>query len=135
MSGYRCTATTEVRTETRAMAETIATPFAAVDWAPDKVLQCLVEDVPHDFHAAFLRTGAREDPPSDIYLCWKDGDPDQSLADLDCCMARSRPLDPGCTIFKHHPGRCYEDYIDPPAVAASAYADQLLKDLGISLPT
>ncbi|MGX1248679.1 hypothetical protein RKD48_001190 [Streptomyces ambofaciens] len=135
MSGFRCTAKTGVHAEIRAMAEKIVTPFGAVDWAPEPVLQCLVEDVDHSFHAAFLRTGTRTDPCSDIYLCWKDGDPDQSLADLDCCMARSRPLDAGCMIFRHHPGRCYEEYIDPPQVAAQAQGDQLLKKLGISLPT
>lgn len=133
MSGFRCTATTEVRADVRAAAQTIGSPLGRIDWTSDTVLQCLIEDVAHDFHAAFLRTGAREN--SDVFLCWTDGAPEQSLADLDCCLARRDPMDSGCTIFAHHPGRCEWAYIDPPHLAAQAQADQLLKELGISPPT
>ncbi|MFC8873249.1 MULTISPECIES: hypothetical protein [Streptomyces] len=129
MSGYRCTATTEVLAATRAAAETIGSPRDGIDWTSDTILQCLIEDVAHDFHAAFLRTGAREN--SDVFLCWTDGSPDQSLADLDCCLGRRTPMGTGCTIFAHHPGLCEWAYIDPPYVAVTARADQLLKELGL----
>lgn len=133
MPGYRCTATTEVHADTRAAAETIGSPRNSIMWTSDTVLQCLTEDVDHDFHAAFLRTGAREN--SDVFLCWTDNAPDQSLADLDCCLARRTPMDTGCTNFQHHPGLCEWAYVDPPDVAAWARADQLLKERGISPPT
>ncbi|MFJ8146063.1 hypothetical protein ACIQ6R_13420 [Streptomyces sp. NPDC096048] len=132
MTGYRCTATSEVHAEVRAMGETISSPHGKIEWTPYSTLQCLLEDVPHDFHAAFLRTGTRADPASDVYLCWRDGSLDQCLADLDCCMARPEPRDAGCTIFEHHPGRCQWEYIDPEQVAAQAQADQLVEELGLS---
>lgn len=131
--GFRCTATVEVQADTWAAAKTIASPRDNLLWASDTVLQCLIEDVDHDFHAAFLRTGSR--PDSDVFLCWRDGVPGQALADLDCCLERRDPMDIGCTIFKHHPGLCEWRYIDPPDVAATAQADQLLKEWGLSPPT
>ncbi|WP_318280180.1 hypothetical protein, partial [Streptomyces griseoloalbus] len=127
----RCTATTQVDDETRALAETITSPHDSIEWASYPVLQCLLEDVDHDFHAAFFRTGSRTDPDSDVFVCWRDGTPGHALADLDCCMNRSSPLATGCTIFQHHPGRCEWDYIDPPMVAAQAQADQIAAALGL----
>ncbi|MYR46580.1 hypothetical protein [Streptomyces sp. SID5910] len=127
--GYRCTATTEASDETRTLAEKISSPRASIEWASDTVLQCLLEDVAHDFHAAFLRSGSRTDPDSDVFLCWTDER--QGLADLDCCLKSRTPLSGVCTIFTHHPGRCDWEYIDPPHLAAQAQGDQLLAEMGL----
>ncbi|WP_157876548.1 hypothetical protein [Streptomyces graminilatus] len=88
--------------------------------------------MPHDFHAAFLRTGSRTEPDSDVFLCWKEGSSAQSLADLECCFNRRFELGTGCTIFKNHPGRCDWAYIDPEVVAVQAQADQLVEELDLS---
>ncbi|MEV7793437.1 hypothetical protein AB0O68_15800 [Streptomyces sp. NPDC087512] len=126
---FRCTATTKVAADIQALAETISSPHESVEWAGHQVLQCLLEAVDHDFHAAFLRTGARV--TSDVFLCWST-DGRQTLADLDCCMNKRTKLGTGCTIFQHHPGRCDWDYIDPVMEAAQAEADQLAEELGLS---
>ncbi|CAL9312967.1 hypothetical protein SUDANB180_02579 [Streptomyces sp. enrichment culture] len=122
---FRCLARTRLDSEVRSAAEAIGSPRPGIEWSPYDVFQCLVEDVPHDFHAAFLRTGARADPESDVYLCWRDGSPVQWLADIDVCLKKAEPLGTGCTIYRGHPGRCEWQYIDPPQVAAQALVDQL----------
>ncbi|MFJ3494835.1 hypothetical protein ACIPPJ_14735 [Streptomyces sp. NPDC086091] len=109
-------------------------PHSSVEWTSDTELQCLIEDVPHDFHAAFLRTGSRTAPDSDVYLCWTAESPEQSIADIACCMKRRSSLDPGCTIFTSHPGRCEWEYVDPVAVAVQAQADQLITELDLVRP-
>lgn len=129
---YRCTAATDLDDEIQAEAEKIGSPHPHIEWASSSLFQCMVEDVPHDHHAAFLRTGAGTDPDSDIYLCWRDDSPAQWIEDVECCMNRSHPLGTGCTIFKSHPGRCDWQYIDPQQVAAQAQADQLAKEWGLS---
>ncbi|MEU8695617.1 hypothetical protein [Streptomyces sp. NPDC048665] len=122
----------EVDDDDRAAAAKIASPWSCIEWSSFDPLQCLIEDVPHDHHAAFLRTGARAGPDSDVYLCWCDGSSTQWLEDLECCMHRPDPLGTGCTIFTGHPGRCDWQYIDPEQVAAQAQADQLIKAWGLS---
>ncbi|MFF0510942.1 hypothetical protein [Streptomyces sp. NPDC004250] len=113
------------------MAAAIRSPFERIEWASDTVQRCLLEDIPHDSHAAFLRTGSHGDPvASDVYLLWRDGDPAQSLADLHCCLAQRTPMSSACTIFRGHPGRCEWQYVDPEQVAAEAQADQLLREWG-----
>ncbi|GHI91763.1 hypothetical protein [Streptomyces olivaceus] len=129
MSGYRCTAVTEAQAGIQVLAESIGSPLDAIEWASDEVLQCLIEDIPHDHHAAFLRTGARQD--SDVFLRWTDGSSEQDLADLTCCLAYPDPMGSACTIYAGHPGKCEWAYIDPPYVAATARADQILKELGL----
>lgn len=129
---FRCVARVLLDDAVRAKAEKIHSPHSSIEWTQYTELQCLVEDVPHDFHAAFLRTGSRTDPDSDVFLCWTDESSAQTLADLECCMNRRTELDTGCTIFKNHPGRCEWEYIDPELVAVEAQADQLIKELGLS---
>ncbi|WP_328657847.1 hypothetical protein [Streptomyces sp. NBC_00334] len=117
------------------MAAVIRCPFDRIEWASDPVQQCLLEDIPHDIHAAFLRSGSHGDPAaSDVYLLWRDGDTTQSLADLHCCLAQRTPMSGACTIYKGHPGRCDWQYIDPAQVAAQAQADQLLQEMGLLPP-
>lgn len=132
---YRCTAEAELDDDLRALAAQIPTPHTDIEWTSFDTLQCMVEDVPHEHHAAFLRTGARTDPDTDVYVCWRDGSSKQWLEDIECCMNRPNPLGTGCTIFKDHPGRCEWQYIDPAQVAAQAMADQLMKEWGLSRPS
>ncbi|GAA4795454.1 hypothetical protein [Streptomyces ziwulingensis] len=129
---FRCTVRVLLDNAVRAEAELIHSPHSSIEWTSYTELQCLVEDVPHDFHAAFLRTGSRIDPDSDVFLCWTDKSPAQGLADLECCMKRRTELSTGCTIFKNHPGRCEWEYIDPELVAVQAQADQLTNELGLT---
>ncbi|MFD6169619.1 hypothetical protein [Streptomyces coeruleorubidus] len=110
----------------------IPSPFTDVEWSGTPHLQCLLEDVPHDFHAAFLRTGAGTDPDTDVFVCWRDGSATQWLEDIEVCLLRAGPLDTGCTVYRLHPGRCDWQYIDPAQVALQAEADQLAKALGLS---
>lgn len=91
---FRCPARTGLDGKVRTAAETIGSPRPDIEWSPYDVFQCLVEDVPHDFHAAFLRTGARAAPESDVYLCWRDGSPVQWLADIDVCLKKPAPSVP-----------------------------------------
>ncbi|MEU7562013.1 hypothetical protein [Streptomyces eurythermus] len=121
---FRCPARTGLDGKARAAAETIGSPRPDIEWSPYDVFQCLLEDVPHHFHAAFLRTGARADPESDVYLCWRDESPVQWLADIDVCLKKPAPLGTGCTLYRGHPGRCEWQYIDPPYVAAQALVGQ-----------
>ncbi|MFH9673229.1 hypothetical protein ACH4L5_13310 [Streptomyces sp. NPDC017405] len=113
----------------RAIAELIRSPFPDPDWSPEAPSRCMVEDVPHDFHAAWLRTGSTVH--SDLFLCWRDGSPDQWIADFVCCMNRRTELSTGCTIFKYHPGKCEWAYVDPERVAVQAQADQLAQKLNL----
>ena len=131
---YRCTATAELDDDVRATAEKFGSPHPDIEWAPKPfdLFQCMVEDVSHDFHAAFLRTGASTDPDSDVYLCWRDGSSVQWLEDVEVCLGKPTALGTGCTIFRDHPGRCDWQYIDPPQVAAQAMADQLIKEWDLS---
>nr|WP_145488949.1 MULTISPECIES: hypothetical protein [Streptomyces] len=95
----------------------------------------MVEDVPHEHHAAFLRSGSQIDPDTEVYLCWRDGASKQWLEDVEYCMKTANPVGAVCTIFKGHPGRCEWQYIDPVRVAARALADQLSKEWGLSRPS
>ncbi|MGW2491141.1 hypothetical protein ACWCV9_28505 [Streptomyces sp. NPDC001606] len=129
---YRCTAAIELDGDVRATAEKIGSPRPDIEWATVDLYQCKVEDVPHDFHAAFLRTGARTDPDSDVFLCWRDGPSVQWLEDIEVCLKAPAPLGSVCTIFRGHPGQCDWAYVDPPQVAAQAMADQLIQEWGLS---
>ncbi|MEU9975077.1 hypothetical protein [Streptomyces sp. NPDC051014] len=124
---------TEVDDVLVALAKEIPSAFPEIEWTSYDVLQCLVEDVPHDFHAAFLRSGSRADPASDVYLCWSDGPGWRGIAELDCCLKLPDPMGSACTIFKEHPGRCAWDYVDPAYVAALAVADQLSREWCVKL--
>ena len=129
---YRCTAVAALRDEVRALAAKIPSPGPSVEWAAGDLFQCKLEDVPHEHHVAFLRTGSRVFPDSDVFLCWCDASSIQWLEDLDCCLGKPDPMASGCTIFKDHPGRCDWAYIDPQVVAVQAMADQLCEELGLS---
>lgn len=130
---YRCGATAEAGGRVLAEADLLPCPHPEVEWADHDRLQCLVEDVPHDFHAAFLRSGTRPGPGfSDLYLCWRDGSSEQWLTDAEPCMRRASPLGTGCTVHQGHPGRCDWQYIDPASVAALALACELARHWGIA---
>ncbi|NEA49219.1 hypothetical protein [Streptomyces sp. SID10815] len=120
----------------RGLAEEIPTPFDFIEWGwgadGECELQCKLDDSPHDYHAAFLRTGASAEPGTDVFLCWVDGAAEQWLEDIEVCLKTRTPRDSSCTIFRGHPGKCDWAYIDPPMVAARAEADQLLSRLGLS---
>ncbi|MEU3031688.1 hypothetical protein ACPCBC_28520 [Streptomyces incarnatus] len=109
-----------------ALAQQIPSPHAEIDWALSRSLRCLLEDVPHDHHAAFLRTGASTAPDSDVFVCWRDGASEQWFEDIECCMNRPAPLATGCTLFKEHPGRCDWQYADPDDAAIQEAADRLI---------
>jgi hypothetical protein len=130
---YRCTAVTEPTVHIWETAALISSPCPDIEWAGDSPFQCMVEDVAHDFHAAFLRTGSSTDPDTDVFVCWRDGSTAQWLEDIEVCLLRAAPLDSGCTIFRHHPGRCDWEYLDPAQIALQAEADQLAAKLGLSL--
>ncbi|MFR9790810.1 hypothetical protein ACL07V_19475 [Streptomyces sp. MB22_4] len=122
---FRCKATTGLDDAVRALAQQIPSPRADIDWAPSPSLRCMLEDVPHDHHMAFLRTGASAAPDSDVFVCWRDGASAQWIEDIECCMNRPNPLATGCTLFKGHPGRCEWQYADPEDTAIQAAADRL----------
>lgn len=126
---YRCVAQAVPNSDALSAAAQIVSPVTETDWATDITVQCKVDDVPHDHHAAFLRSGASLDPCTDVFLCWRDNDDKQWVEDVEVCMQRRTPLGTGCTIFRGHPGRCDWAYIDPPSLAVEAQADQLLRDL------
>ncbi|GAA2224460.1 hypothetical protein [Streptomyces nogalater] len=127
---YRCIAQAVLSDEVRSAAAEISSPVARIEWASGVTLQCKLEDVPHDHHAAFLRTGASLEPCTDVYLCWFDGTATQWLEDIEVCLKRKgTSTDTGCTIFRDHPGRCDWAYIDPPRLAVEAQADQLERDV------
>nr|BFD83068.1 hypothetical protein StreXyl84_24690 [Streptomyces sp. Xyl84] len=133
---YRCEETIMLDPKLRDLAAQIPSPFGGIEWAIETegqyAFQCKLEDAPHDYHAAFLRTGAFADPCTDVFLCWVDGGDEQWLEDIEVCMKRRKPLDSGCTIFRKHPGKCDWEYIDPPLLAAKAQADQLMKEPGLN---
>ncbi|MEU3536137.1 hypothetical protein AB0E70_31835 [Streptomyces murinus] len=122
---FRCKATTALDDAVLALAMQIPSPRADIDWAASRSLRCLLEDVPHDHHAAFLRTGASAAPDSDVFVCWRDGASEQWFEDIECCMNRPTPLAPGCTLFKNHPGRCDWQYADPEDKAIQEAAERL----------
>jgi hypothetical protein len=131
---YRCTATTEPTVTVLEAAALIPSPLPDIDWATQPPFQCLLEGEPHEFHAAFLRTGSGTDPDTDVFLCWRDASAIQWLEDIEVCLKRAAPLDTGCTIYRSHPGRCDWQYIDPAQIALQAKADQLTAKLGLSVP-
>ncbi|MFF6789710.1 hypothetical protein ACFY9C_11575 [Streptomyces filamentosus] len=99
--------------------------YPSITWAANGGFQCLVEDVEHSFHAAFLRSGSGEN--TDVFLCWSaEG---QWLLDVECCLKTRTPKGSSCTIYRGHPGRCEWAYVDPRRVAEEAMADQWLRDL------
>ncbi|MER7920668.1 MULTISPECIES: hypothetical protein [unclassified Streptomyces] len=122
---FRCKATTGLDDAVLALAKQLPSPRTDIDWAPSPPLRCLLEDVPHDDHAAFLRTGVRRAPDSDVFVRWRDGASEQWLEDIECCMTRPTPLAPGCTVFKGHPGRCDWQYVDPEDAAIQEAAARL----------
>lgn len=122
---FRCKATTGLDDGVRALAEQIPSPRADVDWASSPSFRCMLEDVPHERHVAFLRTGASMAPDSDVFVCWRAGAPGQWLEDIECCMNKPNPLATGCTLFKGHPGRCEWQYTDPEDMAVQTAADRL----------
>jgi hypothetical protein len=127
---YRCAATAEPDGEVVARAARLGSS-TEIDWTPDGVLQCMIEDVSHDHHATFLRSGARS-RDSDVFLCWREGSPTQWLADLECCMKTPTRLGSPCTIFRGHPGGCEWAVVDPDQEAVRVRADQLARERGLS---
>lgn len=128
---YRCGAAAEVEDGVRAVAVGMGSPHPEVEWSGFDRLQCLLEDVPHDVHAAFLRSGAQPGPRfSDVFVCWREGASGQWLADVECCMRKEGRLGAVCTIFRGHPGRCDWEYVDPASVAVQALAGQLAREWG-----
>ncbi|MFI8253369.1 hypothetical protein ACWEPA_03030 [Streptomyces filamentosus] len=122
---YRCTERTEPGQPVLLLALAVRNHHPNTEWARDGSFQCLVEDVEHSFHAAWLRTGSGEN--SDVFLCW--GAEGQWLMDAECCLKTRTPTGAECTIYRGHPGRCKWAYVDPPQVAADAMADQFMRDL------
>ncbi|MFE2040740.1 hypothetical protein ACFXAZ_07355 [Streptomyces sp. NPDC059477] len=102
--------------------------FTDPDWAEADAVQCQLGDIPHVFHAAFLRDGAQREPCSDVFLRWHQDMPGQWAQDLAVCLSKRTPLGDVCTIFRDHPGPCEWQQTDPLDPALSAYADQLIQD-------
>ncbi|MFJ3534346.1 hypothetical protein ACIPQA_02645 [Streptomyces sp. NPDC090109] len=122
---YRCTESTAPERRILVLAHAVPNFRGDTEWAPDDGFQCLVEDVEHTFHAAWLRTGSGEN--TDVFLCWSPEG--QWLMDVECCLKTRTPAGSSCTIYAGHPGRCEWAYVDPRQVAEQAMADQYLRDL------
>lgn len=104
--------------------------FTDPDRPDADAVQCQLGDIPHVFHAAFLRDGAQREPCSDVFLRWHQDMPGQWAQDLAVCLSKRTPLGDVCTIFRDHPGPCEWQQTDPLDTALSAYADQLIQTGG-----
>ncbi|MFF0481068.1 hypothetical protein [Streptomyces sp. NPDC004435] len=100
----------------------VPSPGREVEWVPEPEFQCLVEDVEHGFHAAYVRTGASDS--TDVFLCWSGEG--QWLMDVESCLKTRGALGIPCTSYRGHPGRCEWGYVDPPRVAREAASEQFL---------
>ncbi|MFE2042736.1 hypothetical protein ACFXAZ_17760 [Streptomyces sp. NPDC059477] len=124
----RCKAVVVVDPDVLASAAQLECAFSDPDWADADALQCQMGDVPHVFHAAFLRDGAQREPCSDVFLRWHQEMPGQWAEDLAVCLSSKTPTGDVCTLFRDHQGPCEWQQIDPFDMALQAHADQLIQE-------